>query len=166
MIMKHENNHMAGIADKDFDILASPYYEISEIPNADNDILRRMLKKEICSFDEIPYKLEFLRHLKESYPLSLYINKELSLDRESCLIILDMCLASLANVEDWTISEIEQSLHKGAELSKSSHSKFILPVEVAIRGSAGYLGSIFDVMFLLGKKETLRRIQLGIARLS
>ena len=96
------------------------------------------------SFD----KESFEKILKKDYVLSLL----LSLKKE------------IKDIEPFTIENIESVLRKSYEKKGMSGREFIHPLRVALTGKM-VSPPIFDVIFLLGKNECLRRIGKTIEKL-
>ncbi len=73
--------------------------------------------------------------------------------------------AALPAESDWNHDALEKSLRQLAEHEGVGAGKLIHPLRVAITGNSASPG-IFDVMKLLGRARTIRRISDALARLS
>ena len=71
---------------------------------------------------------------------------------------------SLANVGDWTAAPLEEAMRGVAESRGIGAGKLFQPLRVALTGSAVSPG-IFDVLMLLGRERSLRRIDDALAQL-
>lgn len=60
--------------------------------------------------------------------------------------------------------DYETALHKAAEALNSGHDKLIHAVRLAVSGRGAGPG-LYDILFILGKEETIRRINSAIERL-
>ena len=72
---------------------------------------------------------------------------------------------TLPDESDWNHDALEKSLRQLAEREGVGAGKLIHPLRVAITGNSASPG-IFDVMKLLGRARTIRRIDDALARLS
>ena len=99
-----------------------------------------------------------------SNSLFLYKNRPLDLD-EKAQVLLDadarQLLASihsaLIDLDDWTIEATEEKVKAIAEAAELGLGKLAQPMRAALTGSTSSPG-IFDVLILLGKKESLNRL--------
>lgn len=99
-----------------------------------------------------------------SNSLFLYKNRPLDLD-EKAQVLLDadarQLLASihsaLIDLDDWTIETTEEKVKAIAEAAELGLGKLAQPMRAALTGSTSSPG-IFDVLILLGKKESLNRL--------
>ena len=73
--------------------------------------------------------------------------------------------AALPDERDWNHDALEKSLRELAEREGVGAGKLIHPLRVAITGNSASPG-IFDVMKLLGRARTIRRIDDALAQLS
>jgi glutamyl-tRNA synthetase len=71
----------------------------------------------------------------------------------------------LPDAAHWTHDELEKSLRELAEREGVGAGKLIHPLRVAVVGNSASPG-IFDVMKLLGRARTIRRIDDALARLA
>jgi glutamyl-tRNA synthetase len=72
---------------------------------------------------------------------------------------------NLPDTAQWNHDELERSLRQLAEREGVGAGKLIHPLRVAVVGNSASPG-IFDVMKLLGRERTLRRINDALAHLS
>jgi glutamyl-tRNA synthetase len=72
--------------------------------------------------------------------------------------ILQMAYPALAANADWTASGLDKDLRRFAELHNAKLGKVAQPIRAALTGSTTSPG-IFDVMEVLGREESLRRIE-------
>jgi len=72
--------------------------------------------------------------------------------------------ASLAGLPDWSTGAMEEALRALAERRGVQAGKLFQPLRVALTGLTTSPG-IFDVLDLLGRDESLRRIDAAVARI-
>ncbi|MEO9469075.1 glutamate--tRNA ligase [Parasphingorhabdus sp.] len=95
----------------------------------------------------------------------LYKNRPLGLDEKAQTLLdadarhlLESIHAALAKLEDWTIEATEDCVKAIAEAAELGLGKLAQPMRAALTGSTSSPG-IFDVLILLGKEESLARLE-------
>lgn len=91
------------------------------------------------------------------------VGKHWARDPETALMRLEAVTEFLADAE-WTESALEEGLRAMAERLGVGAGKVIHPLRVALTGRMSSPG-IFEVLVLLGKAHSLRRIEDGMARI-
>jgi glutamyl-tRNA synthetase len=122
----------------------------------DEDLLTRamaFLKPRAKTLDEIA-----------DGALFLYINRPVHFDEkalplldEEALVLLGKTADALSQAAAWTIEAIEEKIRGVAEDAQLGLGKVAQPLRAALTGRTTSPG-IFDVLFLLGKDETLLRL--------
>ena len=104
--------------------------------------------------------VSFLAELPE-YEAALFVHKKSRTTLENSLENLAKAIEVLEQVEDWT----EDSLHKAlfdliAELGVRN-SQVLWPVRIAASGKLVTPGGAIEILTLLGREETMRRLRIG-----
>jgi glutamyl-tRNA synthetase len=86
-------------------------------------------------------------------------------DRAATSALLGGTRRALAELVDWSPPAMEESLRQFAETSGVSAGKVFQPLRVALTGLAATPG-IFDVLVLLGRDRSLRRLDAALTRLA
>ena len=86
-------------------------------------------------------------------------------DAAATATLLQAARATLAGMESWDESAMEASLRSLAESRGLSAGKLFQPLRVALTGSAASPG-IFDVLGVLGRERSLRRLDAALNRLT
>ena len=77
-----------------------------------------------------------------------------------------MLIPVLEGIGDWTEQNIQDVvIGKIAEWGRKNGT-VLWPMRIAISGQESTPGGAFEIAYLLGKEETLRRLNDGIARLA
>ena len=97
--------------------------------------------------------------------LFLYKNRPLALDEKANSLLdsnaqklLRSIHIALVNLDDWTLEATENEVKNIADSSELGLGKLAQPMRAALTGSTSSPG-IFDVLMLLGKQESLARIE-------
>ena len=114
---------------------------------------------------EIPEKVDFFDALPD-YDTELYVHKTSKTDKPGCLDMLQKMLPVFEAISDWSDENILTAMTDMAEKEEVKNAKVMWPVRIAIAGKAVTPGGAVEIARILGKDETLRRIGVGIAKLS
>ena len=71
----------------------------------------------------------------------------------------------LERLPDWTAESIHDALVSLAERLEVKNATLMWPVRIAVSGKAVTPGGAVELCHILGREETLRRLQNGLARL-
>ena len=85
---------------------------------------------------------------------------------EVSLKALQLARPAIAAIEDFTEDNVKEVLMNLAAANEMKTGQMMWPVRIAISGLASTPGGATEIAYLIGKDETLRRIDLGIAKLS
>ena len=116
-------------------------------------------------FSDLPERVDFLDQLP-AYDKELYVHKKSKTNLENSLTALQAVLPVLKELTVWTNESLYAALVELAEKLELKNSILLWPLRVAISGKASTPGGATDICSLLGKEESLRRIENGIAYLS
>ncbi|WP_311270298.1 glutamate--tRNA ligase [Sphingobium sp. WCS2017Hpa-17] len=111
------------------------------------------LKPRAKNLNEIAEGAEFLF---KSCPLD-FDEKATALLDDSARALLDKTADALQPVQSWTVEAIEDVIRRVAEDAGLGLGKVAQPLRAALTGRTTSPG-IFDVLFLLGKEESLERL--------
>jgi len=145
---------------------AMPYYKQALEPNmAQCGVLYRMLKPRTEVFAEIPKKIAFLKALPD-YETDLFEHKKMKTTRDIALQALIQAKEALAMTSEWDEEAIHQALMRTAESLSFKTGQVFWPVRIALTGLAVSPGGADEAAALLGREEALRRIGVGIEKLT
>ncbi len=141
--------------------------------------IRQAVKNEACSAAEIaallqqrtekltdiPEKLDFFDTLPE-YGTELFVHKKSKSDEASSLEELKAAVERFEALDDWTVENITAAMVSLAEEQGVKNAKVMWPVRIAAAGKAVTPGGAVEICHILGREETLRRLRIGIEKLS
>ena len=145
--------------------MAKPY--IQEVVKRDCDLkkIAALVKTRIEVFPDIPEQIDFFEQLPE-YDTSMYCHKKMKTNEENSLEVLTDLLPRLEAQEDFSNDALFETL-KGYVDEKGVKTGFVMwPVRTAVSGKQTTPGGATEIMEILGKEESLRRIRKGIEMLS
>ena len=146
--------------DKFYD-MAMPY--IKEVVKADVDLTKiaDLMKTRIETFLDIAEKIDFFNELPE-YDVAMYTHKKMKTNSENSLQVLNDVLPRFEQLEDYSCASIEALLKEYIAEREIKNGMALWPVRTAVSGKQMTPGGAYEIMEILGKEESLRRIRVGI----
>lgn len=144
--------------------MAEPYLKKALTRNFDLKKIASMVKTRIEVFPDICGMVDFLEELPE-YDISMYAHKKMKTTVESSLEVLRELLPLLAQTQDYSNDGLYQLLLSYVEKKGCKNGYVMWPVRTAVSGKQMTPAGATEIMELLGKEETLRRIQRGIEKI-
>ena len=133
-------------------------------PAIDPAQIAPLLQQRCEVLTDIPEKVDFFDALPE-YDLALYTNKKSKTDPAVSLEMLHAVRPLLAALPTWDDETLLASMKELAERLEVKNAKVMWPVRIAVSGRAVTPGGAVEICRILGRDETLRRIDAGIAKL-
>lgn len=145
---------------------AEPYIrEAVKGPDIDISEIAALLQPRCEKLTDIPEKIDFIDTLPE-YETDLYVHKKSKTDEAISLQMLDTVYPMLEALEPWTQVTIHDALMNLAEKLQTKNATLLWPLRIAVAGKAVTPGGAVEICHILGKKETLRRIGIGMSKLN
>ena len=150
--------------DKFFE-LAKPYLEKALPGDFDLKKIAKMVKTRIEVFPDIDGQIDFFRELPE-YDIEMYTHKKMKTNAESSLQVLKDVLPILEAQDDYTNDALYQTLLKYVEEKGYKNGFVMWPIRTAVSGKQMTPAGATEILEILGKEESLKRIRKGIELLS
>ncbi len=145
--------------------LAGPYIRQSVTNTAyDAAQIAAILQQRCEKLTDIPEKIDFFDRLPD-YDTALYVHKKSKTDEPGCLDMLKKMLPEFEKLDSWDDESIMKAMTDMAEREGAKNAKVMWPVRIAISGKAVTPGGAVEIARILGKRETLKRICIGIDKL-
>ncbi len=142
-----------------------PYLEDAVKSDVDLRAIAKILQPRIDKLSDIAENIDFIDEMPE-YDLELYRHKKMKSNPEVALTSLKAARPVLADLENWqdeaAIHDVLLQLPKDMGLK---NGQVLWPVRIAISGKQFTPGGAIEIAHILGKDETLARIDRAIARL-
>ena len=119
-----------------------------------------MLQSRTEVFNQLPEMVGFLAELPE-FSAELYVNKKQKSTLESSVRALELVRPVLESISDWTEAELHDRVMAVIPDSGMKNGQVLWPLRIAISGRMSTPGGAFEIAYLLGKDETLRRVALA-----
>ena len=143
---------------------AEPYLKQTLTRNVDIKALARVLQPRLEVFSDIPSQIGFINNVAE-FDTALYINKKMKTDQAVAKQALTFALEKLKTVEDWSNDNLFAELKALAEEKGLKNGQIMYPVRIALSGRETTPGGATEIAVIIGKNETLRRIENALERL-
>ena len=149
-----------------FYTVAEPYLkEAVKTPDIDLHLIAPLVQGRCDTLCDIAPQVDFFDALPE-YSNELYCHKKMKTDEQNSLEALKVTLPVLEGLTDWTYDSIHAALVGLAEKLELKNGRIMWPVRTALSGKAVTPGGAVELCQILGKAETLRRMEKGIQQLS
>lgn len=151
---------------EEFHALAMPYYEkyISS-KDVDLDLLSRLLHTRVEVLEDIKDHVDFIDKLPE-YDVDLFVHKKMKTTTQNSLDSLKKAYEVLVDLADWNAETVHKVLFDTIKEMGIKNGQMLWPIRTALSGKPSSPGGGTDLLALLGKEESLKRIKIGIDKLS
>ena len=129
----------------------------------DEDMLLALVQPRVETLGDIPATVDFLEEY-DDFDLALFEHKKNKTDAAVARDLVPAAWGALKDAE-WTNDAIFQALCAVCEIMEVKKAAMMWCVRIAITGQAVTPGGASEMAVLLGKEETLRRLQRVAARL-
>lgn len=146
--------------------LVKPYIDEAVKGDFDGKKIAAILQQRAQTLNEIPGMLDFFDTFP-SYDSSLYVNKKMKTDEAVSLESLKACHELLESMDeaDWNQEDLHTQLLALPKKMGRKNGQVLFPLRLAITGKQFTPGGAIEIADILGKKETLRRLDLSIKQL-
>ena len=151
----------------DFDTfyeMAEPYIRKSVKKDYDLKKIAQMVKTRIETFPEIGEHIDFFDTLPD-YDISMYTHKKMKTNAETSLEVLTEVLPKLKEQEDYSNDALYQMLKEYITEKGYKNGYVMWPVRTAVSGKQMTPGGATELMEVLGKEESVARIEKALEML-
>lgn len=124
----------------------------------DVEKISELLHQRISRFDEIPTMIEFFKNICE-YDVNLFENKKSKSTFKTAIEVLKNVLKKIQAVSTWTYNDLHDLLIEISTEMNLKTAAVMWPVRIAISGQAVTPGGAIEILEILGKKESILRIE-------
>lgn len=108
--------------------------------------------------------IRFLAEMPE-FSDELYFHKKMKCDATVAKENLQLVLPVMEGIEEWSEQNIHDIVMAAIQESGKKNGAVLWPLRIAISGQANTPGGAFEIAYLLGKDETIRRMKDSLAKL-
>ena len=149
-----------------FHAAAEPYIrQAVRNPALDTRAIAALLQARCERLTEIPEKVDFFEALP-AYEKDLFTNKKSKTNDEVARSMLEAAIPALEELGSWDQESIHACLTDLAARLEVKNATLMWPVRIAAAGRAVTPGGAVEICLILGREECLRRLGLGLEKLT
>lgn len=153
-------------APEEFTTLAMPYYrQVMGETELNWEKLAGILQPRVTKLTQIPGMIGFFQELPEYGP-ELFVNKKSKATLENAPVMLRHVIPALAALPEWSHDAIHDCLIGLAQQLEVKNGTVMWPTRIAAAGMAVTPGGAIEILEILGREESLRRLEIGLAKLA
>ena len=159
------SEYIRAMSPEAFAAVAEPYIRQSVKNEAyDAAAIAALLQQRTEVLTDIPEKVDFFDALPE-YSEELFVHKKSKSDEASAKNVLGRILPVFEALPAWDDESIMNAMVTLAEELGAKNAKVMWPVRIAAAGKAVTPGGAVEICRILGREETLRRINIALGKL-
>ncbi|MBH1941693.1 glutamate--tRNA ligase [Mobilitalea sibirica] len=144
--------------------MALPYIKEVITKDLPYERIAALIKTRIETFLDIKDMIDFFEALPD-YDIQMFTHKKMKTDSESSLAVLEELLPRFEALEDYSEAGIEAAIMSYIAEKGIKNGQGLWPVRTAVSGKQSTPGGAYEIMSILGKEESLRRIKIAIDKL-
>ncbi|HHV09839.1 MAG TPA: glutamate--tRNA ligase [Clostridiales bacterium] len=145
--------------------LALPYIKSVITRELDYKRIAALVKTRIETLVDIKGMIDFFEELPD-YDIEMYTHKKMKTDSTGSLQVLRDLLPQFEALEDYSEANIEALIMAYIAEKGIKNGQGLWPVRTAVSGKQSTPGGAYEIMSILGREESLRRIKVAIDKLS
>ena len=157
--------YMRKLSPEEYYEIALPWFKkVITNENFDFKRLAELLQNRTEVLNRIPDMIDFFEAMP-AFDNELYTHKKMKSNPEIAKTALNAMKGVLEGIEDWTETTLHDTLMAAIAETGMKNGQVLWPLRIAISGKASTPGGAIEIAYLLGKDETLRRLNQSIAQL-
>lgn len=157
--------YIRSMPEEQFIANAMPYFkEVFPEQEKNWHVLASILQPRVTKFIQIPEMIAFLKDLPD-YTADFFVNKKSKTNLENSAVMLDEAIGVLENTDDWSVENLHDRLMELAQKLEVKNGTLLWPVRIAAAGMQVTPGGAMEILAILGKEESLRRLHIGLDKL-
>ncbi len=158
--------YFKAMTDEEFSAAAEKFFgDLNENLSNKKNYLSSLLKTRVAKLSEIPAMIKFLQDFPD-FDIELFTNKRNKITPEKSVEILKPALEMLEKISDWTVDTLNEKISKFTEESGLKTGTIMWPLRISISMQKVTPGGVTEILYLLGKEESLSRIKTVLEKLS
>ena len=151
--------------DEDFYQAALPHLEGTITKELDLKKIATMVKTRIEVFPDIPELVDFFEEVPE-YDSVMYTHKKMKTNEETSLVVLKEVLPLLESQDSYSNDDLYTMLSAYVSEKGYKNGYVMWPIRTAVSGKQMTPAGATEIMEILGKAESIKRIKGAIEKLS
>ena len=124
-----------------------------------------ILQKRVTQLTQIPESIDFFAALP-AYGKELFVNKKSKTNLENAPVVLREAYERLKALPDWTADAVHDCLIGMAAEKGLKNGTVMWPVRIAAAGRTVTPGGAIEILDILGREESLKRLETGLEKLN
>ncbi|MBR3165571.1 MAG: glutamate--tRNA ligase [Lachnospiraceae bacterium] len=129
--------------------------------DCDKKMIAELMKTRIEIFPDIIPAIDFFEELPV-YDVAMYTHKKMKTNTENSLEVLKDILPRLEACDDYSMDGLKELVSAYVAEKELKNGRVLWPLRTAVSGKQMTPGGAYEIMAILGKEESLRRINKGI----
>ncbi|HIX76870.1 MAG TPA: glutamate--tRNA ligase [Candidatus Fusicatenibacter merdavium] len=156
--------YMKAMDDEKFYQMALPYLKKTISRDLDFRKIAAMVKTRIEVFPDICELVDFFQEVPE-YDTSMYVHKKMKTNEENSLALLREVLPLLEAQEDYSNDALFEMLSAFGKEKGYKTGYIMWPIRTALSGKQMTPAGATEILEVLGKEESLRRLNAAVEKL-
>ncbi len=157
--------YLKAMSDEEFYKLAKPFIESVITKDYDLKKIAAMIKTRIEILPDINEQIDFFEEMGE-YDLELYTHKKMKTNCETALEVLKELVVKFDEQEDYSNDALFEVLKNYVTEKGIKNGYAMWPIRIAVSGKQNTPGGATEIMEIIGKEESIKRMNNAIALLS
>ena len=147
-----------------FKELVTPYIREVITKDLDLDKICPLVQTRMEILPDVKELVDFFEELPD-YDVQMYCHKKMKTNLQNSLEILKEEYEILKDFDDWTLDALHDRLMAYISEKGIKNGTGLWPVRTAVSGKQSTPGGAFEIMEIIGKEESLERMETGIRKL-
>ena len=158
--------YIKAMTDEEFAKIADPYFSaaLGDKP-LDRVKIASILKQRTTKLTDIPEKIDFFSALPD-YDRELFVNKKSKTNLENAPVMLKAVYETMKTLPSWDFDAIHDALIALAQEHGVKNGTVMWPARIAVAGKTVTPGGAVEILDILGRDESLRRMEAGLEKLA
>lgn len=154
--------YIKAMTDEEFVQKADKFLKESKVYGKyDHKKIANLLKTRIQIFSEIPEKINFLEEYGE-FDSALYFHKKMKTDSEIAKTVLPLARKKMAELKEFNFDSVHDAMMELVQELGVKNGQVFWCVRVALSAKESTPGGVMELCELLGRDESLRRMDFAI----
>lgn len=154
------------MTDEAFTEAAKPFVKLDENLESKRQYLSSLLKPRVSKLSDIQDSIKFLTNMPD-FDAELFVNKRNKVTVEKSIEILTPALEMLNTIDeaDWTVDNLNEKIAAFTEGTGLKVGTVMWPLRIATSMQKVTPGGVTEILYLLGRKKSLERMQQSLDNL-
>jgi glutamyl-tRNA synthetase len=130
----------------------------------DGELLAEMLQPRVVQLTQVKDMVDFLA-VRQDYSLDLFFNQKSKSTPDLARVVLPAAIGLLSSLQDWSRTALHDLLVQAAAGMGLKTGQLLWPVRIAVSGREVTPGGAIEILAILGKDESLARLETARQRL-